>query len=77
MKLKTCSSDTCTGLSYEWLGVTTETDFPVDAGVVVTVGCSDTDYINRGSSKVTCILETGFTFSDKPTCVKQGIIRKL
>ena len=67
-------SESCTGLSPEWTGTVTETEFPVRLGTVVEVKCSESAAFNIGSSKVTCSPGAEFTFEKKPDCViKTGI----
>ena len=59
----------CTGLKTEWTTtLETTTQFPVNPGTVVEVTCSYSDAVNDGSTKVTCITETLYTFSNEPSC---------
>ena len=51
----------------------TKTEFPVSPGTVVEVTCSYSDAINEGSSQVTCITGTIFTFSEEPSCSIPGL----
>ena len=64
-------SESCTGLSPEWTGTVTETEFPVRLGTVVEVKCSESAALNIGSNKVTCSTGTEFSFQEKPSCVKK------
>ena len=50
----------------------TTTQFPVNPGTVVEVTCSYSDAVNLGSSQVTCITGTAFTFSEEPSCSVAG-----
>ena len=60
----------CTGLPEDWIGVKTETEFPVDTGTTITVSCQE-GYINTGSKIVTCntYLYQDFQYDTKPTCL--------
>jgi hypothetical protein len=69
-----CFSASCTGLKAEWIGtLETTAQFPVDKGTVVEVSCSESGAINRGSSAVTCLSGTEFSYSEEPSCSKPGI----
>ena len=65
-------SETCTGLNPGWVGVVTETKFPVNAGTEVEVKCSDSGDTFYGSNKVTCVSGTTFTSTVTPNCAKPG-----
>ena len=56
----------------DWVGVKTETEFPVDTGTKITVSCQE-GYINTGSSVVTCntYLYQDVYYTAKP-CQKEG-----
>ncbi|KAL5263950.1 hypothetical protein ACHWQZ_G005141 [Mnemiopsis leidyi] len=59
----------CTGLKAAWTGtMTTTAKFPVDPGTVVEVTCSDPGTFNNGSSQVTCVSGTEFTYRSEPHC---------
>ena len=63
----------CTGLKAEWEStIQTETQFPVAPETVVEVTCSDSEALNKGSSKVTCNSGTEFTHSKEPSCSIPG-----
>ena len=63
----------CTGLKAEWTStIETAAKFPVDPGTVVKVTCSDFGALNRGSSDVTCMAGTVFSYSKEPVCVQLG-----
>jgi len=63
----------CTGLKAEWKStIRTTTQFPVVPGTVVEVTCSDSEALNKGSSKVTCTSGTEFTHSKEPSCSIPG-----
>ena len=52
----------------------TTKQFPVNPGTVVEVTCSDADVVNKGSSVITCVTETVFTYSDlEPDCKIPGL----
>ena len=59
----------CTGLPEDWIGVKTETEFPVDTGTTITVSCQE-GYINTGSSVVTCntYLYQDLKYNERPYC---------
>ena len=64
----------CTGLKVEWRNTiaATTTAFPVAQGTEVEVKCSDTGALNSGSSIVTCITQTKFTYVKEPSCSNPG-----
>ena len=63
----------CTGLKGEWRNtIATTTTFPVVHGTVVEMKCSDTGALNSGSSIVTCITQTQFTYAKEPSCSNPG-----
>ena len=71
------TSGTCTALKDEWINaMETTTTFPAVAETVLEVTCSDAGAIKRGSSKVTCILGTDFSYSDEPSCSRPGKVKK-
>ena len=51
----------------------TTTQFPVHHGTVVEVTCTYLDAENEGSSEVTCIAGTEFTFLKEPSCIIPGL----
>ena len=53
----------------------TTTQFPLDSGTVVEVTCSYSNAVNEGSSEVTCITGTVFTFSVEPSCSIPGMFK--
>ena len=68
----------CTGLKVEWRNtIATTTTFPVVHGTVVEVKCSDTGALNSGSSIVTCITQTQFTYAKEPSCSTPGKLNEL
>ena len=68
----------CTGLKVEWRNtIATTTTFPVVHGTVVEVKCSDPVALNTGSSIVTCITQTQFTYSKEPSCSNPGKLNEL
>ena len=68
----------CTGLKVEWRNtIATTTTFPVVHGTVVEVKCSDPVALNTGSSIVTCITQTQFTFTGEPSCSTPGKLSEL
>ena len=68
---------TCTALKDEWINtMETTTTFPAVEETVLEVTCSDAGAIKRGSSKVTCILGTDFSYSDEPSCSRPGKVKK-
>ena len=66
------SISVCTGLPKDWIGVKTETEFPVDTGTTITVSCQE-GYINTGSKIVTCntYLYQDFQYDTKPNCSRK------
>ena len=67
----------CTGLETKWTNaMKTTTQFPVHTGDAVEVTCSYSDAVNEGSSEVTCIAGTRFTFSKEPSCSIPGLFVK-
>ena len=50
----------------------TTTQFPVDAGTVVEVTCSDVDATLMGDKNVTCTLGRDFTYLNEPWCLGKG-----
>ena len=67
----------CTGLNAEWEStIQTETQFPVVSGTKVEVTCSDSEALNKGSSKVTCTSGTEFTHSKEPSCSIPGKLKE-
>jgi hypothetical protein len=46
----------------------TTTQFPVDTGTVVEVTCSESEALNKGSSAVTCVTGTEFSYTVEPSC---------
>jgi len=71
------STSACTALKDEWINtMETTTTFPAVAETVLEVTCSDAGVIKRGSSKVTCILGTEFSYSDEPSCPRPGRVEK-
>ena len=67
----------CAALKKEWIKtMETTTKFPAVAETVVEVTCSDAGTIQKGSSKVTCILGTEFSYSDEPNCSRPGRVKK-
>ena len=68
---------TCTALKDEWINtMETTTTFPAVEETVLEVTCSDAGAIKKGSSKVTCILGTDFSYSDEPSCSRPGRVKK-
>ena len=65
-------SDKCTGLpqvSY----LTTSIQFPVDYATPVTVTCDpESNAELRGDSVIVCIVDTEYTFAEKPKCNELG-----
>ena len=55
-------------MTADWAGVETATQFPVVQGTVVEVHCSDQGAANRGSSLVTCVSGTSYSFEREPDC---------
>ena len=51
----------------------TTTQFPVDTGTVVEVTCSNSEYVNKGSSELTCKTGKIFTFLEEPSCSIPGL----
>jgi hypothetical protein len=61
------------GLKNEWTSsIKTTTQFPVVPGTAVTVKCSDSEALIKGSSEVTCSSGTDFSYSREPSCSKIG-----
>ena len=52
--------------------IKTTTQFPVNPGTVVEVTCSDSEHVNKGSSRITCITGSIFAFSEEPICSLPG-----
>ena len=71
----TSAAPYCTGLKTEWTSMTMETttQFPVDTGTVVEVTCSNSEYVKKGSSELTCKTGKIFTFSVEPSCSIPGL----
>ncbi|KAL5270471.1 hypothetical protein ACHWQZ_G001256 [Mnemiopsis leidyi] len=70
----------CTGLTKEWTSMLeTTTPFPVDTGTVLELSCSNYAAVNEGSgsSEVTCITGTAYSFSKEPICSIQNLTRDL
>jgi hypothetical protein len=64
---------TCTGLKAEWKStIETTTQFPVVEGTEVKVTCSISGAFNKGSSAVTCVIGTEFSYTNEPSCSKPG-----
>jgi hypothetical protein len=64
----------CAGLNAEWIGtIKTTTQFPVVPGTVVEVTCSELGALSKGSSQVTCVMGTEFSYSEGPSCSKPGM----
>ena len=64
----------CTGLDPTWEHAVTDTQFPVEAGKVITVRCKPR-YINLGARTITCIDGTNYEVvrtetADPPKCLK-------
>ena len=55
-------------MNADWTGVETAAKFPVVQGTVVEVHCSDLGAANRGSSLVTCVSGTSYSFEREPDC---------
>ena len=71
------TSGTCTALKDEWINtMETTTTFPAVEETVLEVTCSDAGAMQKGSSKVTCILGTDFSYSDEPSCSRSGKVKK-
>ena len=71
---KPAPSGKCTGLNPEWtntLEITTQ--FPVDPGSVVEVNCINSGHVITGSSQITCIYNTEFSYDKEPNCGISGI----
>ena len=68
----------CTELKDEWRNtIATSTTFPVAQGTEVEVKCSDPGALNKGSSIVTCITQTQFTYAKEPSCSTPGKLNEL
>ena len=68
----TSNSGDCTKLNPAWFHMTTETNFPVAPGDLITVKCPD-GFINQGSETITCQNEKHYKFGSEPRCEATGI----
>ena len=50
----------------------TTTQFPVNPGTVVEVTCLYSDAVNKGSSEVTCMYSTDYSYETEPSCELAG-----
>ena len=63
----------CTGLNANLARtLTTTAQFPVDEGTLVEVTCSYREAVNKGSSEVTCVTWTNYTYETEPNCEIEG-----